>query len=98
MSLPFYITKLDNPAEAVLGYEWNIRHNPLIDWISGHIDFSRSPTAPSASTPPAPPTSDPTVPTSLPDDAPKPSVSLVNAVAFARACKLPGSTQFCLHL
>lgn len=98
MSLPFYITKLDNPAEAVLGYEWNIRYNPLIDWISGHIDFSRSPTALPPQTPSSSPTPGSSIPTSPPDDAPKPSVSLVNAVAFARACKLPGSTQFRLHL
>ena len=29
MSLPFYITKLDTPAEAVLGYEWMVRYNPM---------------------------------------------------------------------
>ena len=39
MSLPFYITKLDTPAEAVLGYEWMVRYNPLIDWVSKTLTF-----------------------------------------------------------
>ena len=94
MSLPFYITKLDTPAEAVLGYEWMVRYNPLIDWISGHIDFSRSPFAPSGSTPPPPSPAD----SLATENISLPSVSLINAVAFARATKLPGSVQFRLHL
>lgn len=101
MTLPFYITKLDSPAEAVLGYEWIIRYNPLIDWITGHIDFSRTPTALPTSTSATAPVSDsplPQDPLPPPSDSPKPSVSLVNAVAFARACKLPGSTQYRFNL
>ena len=94
MSLPFYITKLDTPAEAVLGYEWMVRYNPLIDWISGHINFSRSSFAPSGSTPPPPSPAD----SLASENTSPPSVSLINAVAFARATKLPGSVQFRLHL
>ena len=88
---------------AVLGYSWLSDYNPLIDWKKRSIHFRTAPATrpvsdpvPQAS-PMAPP--EPTPPTPTPD-APKsvPQVSVVNAAAFARACRLPGSESFTLNL
>ena len=88
---------------AVLGYSWLSDYNPLIDWKKRSIHFRTAPATrpvsdpvPQAS-PMAPPEPTPPTPTS---DAPKsvPQVSVVNAAAFARACRLPGSESFTLNL
>ena len=88
---------------AVLGYSWLSDYNPLIDWKKRSIHFRTAPATrpvsdpvPQAS-PKAPPEPTPPTPTS---DAPKsvPQVSVVNAAAFARACRLPGSESFTLNL
>jgi hypothetical protein len=101
----FYVTPLDSLCLIVLGYSWLSLHNPLIDWVTGSIDFqTRSHRIPS--TPPtSPPLLDPipTVephPLTLPEpstDNSVPNISLINAVAFCRACKLEGSTQFSIY-
>ena len=93
----------------VLGHSWLTHHNPLIDWVLGHIEFRKStlrmlaaPVPPSVE---STPTSAPT--TSLPMDSPPtsdlppssaPYVSLIGAAAFARASKLPGATSFTLYI
>ena len=35
----FLLTMLDRSAQAVLGYSWLYRHNPLIDWITHAVTF-----------------------------------------------------------
>jgi len=102
----FYITPLDSSCLIVLGYSWLSLHNPLIDWVTGSIDFQmtphRMPSTPLTS-PPLPdpiPTVEPH-PLTLPEpsaDNPVPNISLINAVAFCRTCKLEGSTQFSIYL
>jgi len=102
----FYVTPLDSSCLIVLGYSWLSLHNPLIDWVTGSIDF-RTTSHRMPSTPPTSPPLPEPIPTVEPHpltlsepsaDNPVPNISLINAVAFCRACKLEGSTQFSIYL
>jgi hypothetical protein len=106
-SLEFYVTPLDPNCPLVLGYRWFRHYNPLIDWVSGHISFRTEqstmlPTPGSFTTPDVVSDSDPSLllPSNLLTSTPisTPKVSLINAAAFSRACKLPGSESFTLCL
>ena len=35
----FFITKLDQGYSAVLGYDWLVRHNLVIDWVETKVMF-----------------------------------------------------------
>ena len=39
INLDFYVTLLDSSYFLVLGYNWLIQHNPLIDWTNRLINF-----------------------------------------------------------
>ena len=109
--MTFYLAPLDSECKLVLGHNWLTRYNPLIDWVLSSIKFRTL--AGSLPTPQSTPSPDlPGKPVSGPLGHPDPSsmpsvdtlvctpphVSLINAAAFVRACKLEGSTQFQIHL
>jgi len=102
----FYVTLLDSSCLIVLGYSWLSLHNPLIDWVTGSINFRTTSHGMPSTPPTSPPLLDPipTVephPPTLPEpsaDNLVPNILLINAVAFCRACKLEGSTQFSIYL
>ena len=103
ISVDFYVTPLDKSVSVVLGYRWLSAYNPLIDWKTHSIQFRTTPSARPVSPTPVPSqltpdsTGHPTPSTSTPS-ASAPSISLVNAAAFARACKMEGSESFTLNL
>jgi hypothetical protein len=101
----FFVTPLDSMCVVVLGLNWLTRHNPMVDWELRSIRFQAPRTdnpvptqvlASAAKTEPA--TQQPLTPTPIPESDAPPSVSIINAAAFARACKLPGSQAFSMNL
>ena len=97
LSVDFLVTPLDKSVSAVLGYRWLSDYNPLIDWQKHSIQFRSAPSV-SASSPPSSGIPPSTAETPVNSDRSVPSVSLVNAIAFARTCSLPGSESFQLNL
>jgi len=110
-SKTFYITLLDSSCVLVLGHSWLTHFNMLIDWVMGHIEFHKGTLRmPASLVPPsvesasmsasmAPPPEDSSPPSN--SDLPQltaPYISLIGAAAFARACKLTGSTNFTLYI
>jgi len=102
---------LDSECSIVLGHNWLTRYNPLIDWVLSSLTF-RTP-APSLLAPLSTPSlvlsgnpvsglpgqSDPgLVPSVNTLVCAPPHISLINAAAFVRACKLDGSTKYQLQL
>jgi len=105
-TLSFFVTPLDQGCTIVLGYHWLTRYNPQIDWVLGRIYFRqpsqhKSKTSPSTETELSlvPLASAPTPIQPPPPVTPKkPRVTLINAAAYSRACKLEGSQCFQLRI
>jgi len=106
--LTFYVTLLDQSCTIVLGYRWLTHYNLLIDWVLGsiafrqpsHPDSKMSPSIEAVTKPstPLPSLQEPPIPqitTPIPPVNPgKPRITLINAAAYAHACKLKGTTRF----
>ncbi|KAF7770963.1 hypothetical protein Agabi119p4_6937 [Agaricus bisporus var. burnettii] len=105
MTLSFYVTSLDPQCSVVLGHDWLSRYNPLIDWVTGRITFRSTTIAvpPSlhalSSVDTVPRTSaSASITEELSDSPSRTDIRLINAAAFARASRLPGSHRFALNL
>ena len=110
LRLTCYVTKLDPSTALVLGYNWLHRYNPLIDWSAGQITSFRQLPASVPSSPatgikdpegsPVAATTSASIPilpdtTSIPTP---PSISFVNAAAYARLARASGNTFFSMSI
>ena len=91
----FFVAPLDSSCEAVLGLNWLVKYNPLVDWTTRRLTFRA---ATSSAVPfPIKSTSASSHPiaaraASLSD--PSPDIRLINAAAFYQATQLEGSRTF----
>ena len=97
-----YVTPLEASCSVVLGHNWLAKYNPSIDWSTSSLSFRSTP-APASETSPPVRTSLPSssgLDSSVPEPSVStpPSISFVNAPAFLRACRLPGSCSYSLRL
>lgn len=107
----FYATPLDSECKAILRHNWLTQNNLLIDWVTSSVSFQsplqRKRTSLTSSSKLEPPAfiiiSSPKPPLLYPDlpvtpGLINPLISLINAQAYACACKMGGSVEFHFQL
>jgi len=85
---------LDNTCKLVLGHNWLKNHNPSINWQQGTVNLPKPKCEelPTSNKPEQP------YPTESHHPTPrKPDISLINAVAYRKACKVEGAIMFQLQ-
>jgi len=95
-----YMTPLDGKCKLVLGHNWLRNQNPFIDWLNRTVTLPNPPKtgSPSLFTMSKPPEL-PTEATPMSPVHPgKPHISLVNALAYQRACWAQEATSFQVQL
>ena len=89
-----YVMPLDNSCKLVLGYNWLKNHNPSINWQRETVNLPK----PKCEEPPTLNKPEWSYPTESHYPTPrKPDISLINAVAYCKACKAEGAITFQLQ-
>jgi len=89
-----YVMPLNNSCELVLGYNWLKNHNPSINWRRGTMNLPKPKCEelPTSNKPKQPYPTESHYPTPR-----KPDISLINTVAYHKACKVEGAIVFQLQ-
>ena len=110
MTVNMFVTLLNSPCSAVLGYNWLTCYNLLIDWVLSSIIFhlhllesltlSPMSSAKKAQLPLQNSTTLETLPIPATPNPPSvpPCIAFIGAAAFALASKQPGVQSFRIHL
>lgn len=108
LPIPFYVTPLESTCAVVLGHDWLLRYNPLIDWRLSSVTFRDSvkgETFPKSTyvraaslTHTVDPVVQPSLELSRPEYPVQPiDIGFLTATSFMRACKVKGSSAFKLN-
>src|SRR5260370_38083619 len=79
----FFVTKLDKGYSVVLGYDWLVQHNPVIDWIETKVIFRKPPVVPA-----------PVIPKTKTMVSPKINFCQISAKKLKKISLEPGATTF----
>jgi len=87
-----YVTPLGGSYEVVLGHNWLREWNPTIDWLGRTVTLPNPPKPEPVGASKAPNSPEPPIQLLTPPSTnmEKPHISLINAAAYRKACKMQG--------